>query len=68
MNFRIKEIFHYVSAWQLCFQPDVMRDGCGVAVCRSIRNGLPDKKLKYYYVNVNYTNISYYILFVFIIY
>ena len=30
-------------------------------------NEIPDKKLKYYYVNVNYKNISYYILFVFII-
>ena len=50
----------------------------GVAVCRSGRysspynfpcmiNGVPDKKLKYYYVNVNYKNISYYILFVLII-
>ena len=30
-------------------------------------NGLPDKKLKYYNVNVNYKNISDYILFLFII-
>ena len=30
-------------------------------------NVLPDKKFKYYYINMNYKNISYYILFVFII-
>ena len=29
MNFRIKLIFHYVSAWQLSVQPDVIRDRCG---------------------------------------
>ena len=30
-------------------------------------NGLPDKKSKHCNVNVNYKNISYYVLFVFII-
>ena len=30
-------------------------------------NGLPAKKLKHCYVNMNYKNISYYILFVFIL-
>ena len=29
MNFRIKVIFHYASAWQLSFQPDVIEMGCG---------------------------------------
>ena len=29
MKFRIKVIFHYVSAWQLSVQPDVIIDGCG---------------------------------------
>ena len=28
MNFRIKVIFYYVSAWQLSVQPDVIRDVC----------------------------------------
>ena len=72
MNFRINVIFHYVSAWQLSGQPDVIIDGSvclplwAVAVPRTSHcmiNGLPDKKLKYYNVNVNYKNISDYILF-----
>ena len=82
MNIRIKVIFHYVSAWQLSFQPDVIRDGCGslplweLSVHRTSHAWLMVfliKKLKYYKnvnyknVNVNYKNISHYILFVFII-
>ena len=61
MNFRIKVIFHDVSACQLSVQPDVIIDGCGclplwaVAVPRNscMINGLLDKKLKYYNANVN---------------
>ena len=75
MNFPIKVILHYLCAWQDSGYRDVIRDGCHCLPglycspenfsCTS--NGLPDKKLKHCYVNVNYKNISYYVLFVFII-
>ena len=56
MNFRIKVIFHYVSAWQLGVQPDVIRDGCRCLPLWALAvppqnfscmiNGLPDKKVE----------------------
>ena len=76
MNFRIKMIFQYVSAWLGSAQSDVIGDG--VWLSAALGDSSPqnfscmikaptDKKLKHCNVNVNYKNISHYILLVFII-
>ena len=72
MNFRIDVIFHYLSAWQVGMPAHTSSEMGAASGSSSYNfsctiNELPDKKLKHCNVNVNYKNISYYILFVFII-
>ena len=60
MNFRIM-IFHSQTSLEMGL------GGSSPQNFSCMINGLPDKKLKYYKVNVNYKNFSDYILFLFII-
>ena len=75
MNFRIKVIFHYECLATQCRARRHLRwvwlsAALGASSPQNFScmiNVLPDKKLKYYNVNVNYKNISDYMLFFFFI-